>query len=74
MGAFGGTPQASMSTSTTGNIADLDHNGFVNLTDLKIFKGKWPYQELLLAEDLNRDGFVNLKDYSVFANIWPWQE
>jgi hypothetical protein len=74
MGAYGGTHQASMSTSTTGNIADLNHNGFVNWIDMKILTGKWPMQELLLAEDLNRDGIVNAKDYALFADNWRWQE
>jgi hypothetical protein len=74
MGAFGGTPQASMSTLTTGNIADLNHSGSVNWTDMKIFTAKWPDQELLLAEDLNRDGIVNSKDYAIFANNWRWQQ
>ena len=74
MGAFGGTHQASMSTSTAGNIADLNHNGSVFWTDLKILTGKWPEIELLLAEDLNRDGIVNSKDYAIFANNWRWNE
>ena len=74
IGAFGGTPQASMSTSTAGNIADLNHNGSVFWTDLKILTGKWPEIELLLAEDLNRDGIVNSKDYAIFANNWRWPE
>ncbi len=74
IGAFGGTPQASMSTSTTGNIADLNNNGSVNWTDMKILTDKWPEIELLLAEDLNRDGIVNAKDYALFADNWRWQE
>ncbi len=74
MGAFGQTPQASMSTSTTGNIADLNNNGSVDWTDLKIFTGKWPEQELLLAKDINRDGIVNSKDYAFFADNWRWQQ
>jgi hypothetical protein len=74
MGAYGRTPQASMSTSPIGNIADLDHSGSVNWTDMKIFTAKWPQQELLLAQDLNRDGIVNSKDYTIFANNWKWQE
>jgi len=74
IGAFGGTPQASMSESEVGNIADLDPNGSVNWGDLKILTNKWFVEELLLSEDLNRDGTVNSKDYAVFANNWAWEQ
>jgi predicted outer membrane repeat protein len=71
MGAFGGTPQASMSTSTTSNIADIDFSGSVDGIDLKLFTQKWLLQQFLVSEDLNRDGIVNSKDYALFANNWP---
>jgi predicted outer membrane repeat protein len=71
MGAFGGTPQASMSTSTTSNIADIDFSGSVDGIDLKLFTQKWLLQQFLVHEDLNRDGIVNSKDYALFANNWP---
>ncbi|MHC4154416.1 MAG: right-handed parallel beta-helix repeat-containing protein [Planctomycetota bacterium] len=74
MGAFGGTPQASMSESDAGNIADLDFSGSVNWGDLKILTGKWLFEELLLSEDLNRDGIVNSKDFAIFADNWAWNE
>jgi hypothetical protein len=74
IGAFGGTPQASMSESNTGNIADLDFSGSVNWWDLKMLTNKWLVEELLLSEDLNRDGTVNSKDYAVFANNWAWEQ
>jgi hypothetical protein len=74
MGAFGGTPQASMSESDAGNIADLDFGGSVNWSDLKILTGKWLVEELLLAEDLNRDGLVNGWDFAIFADNWAWNE
>ena len=71
MGAYGGTTQASMSTSTIGNIADVDLSGSVDGIDLKLLIGKWLYLQFLLPEDLNRDGIVNYKDYAIFANNWP---
>jgi predicted outer membrane repeat protein len=67
MGAYGGTPQASMSLSSAGNIADLTNNGVLDWKDLKLLGDKWVWQEVLLAEDLNRDGIVNFIDFAVFA-------
>ena len=60
MGAYGGTPEASMSPLDIGNIANLDNdvNDIVNSLDLALFVEKWCYEEFLLADDLNRDGFV----------------
>jgi predicted outer membrane repeat protein len=74
MGAFGGTPQASMSSSQVGNIADLDCSGTVDDVDLWLFADKWLDQELLLAEDLNRDGMVNDCDYAIFTSNWAWSQ
>jgi hypothetical protein len=73
MGAYGGTPQASMSLSAVGNIADLDNSNIVDHNDLKLFTEQWLNQELLLPEDLDRNSLVNLIDYAVFANNWLWQ-
>ena len=72
MGAYGGTPQASMSLSNAGNIANLDNDisDVVDYNDLGIFLSKWCRQQVLLAEDLNRDGVVNSVDYGIFANNW----
>ena len=74
MGVYGGTPQASMSTSTTSNIADIDFSGSVDGIDLKLFTQKWLLQQFLVPEDLNRDGIVNYKDYAIFADNWQWEE
>jgi parallel beta-helix repeat protein len=70
MGAYGGTPQASMSISATGNVADLDHDDVVGIADLMRFADDWPIVALLLDTDLNRDGKVNLADYAVIARYW----
>jgi len=74
MGAFGGTAQASMSTSAAGNIADLDANDVVNYADLKLFTEGWLRQQVLLSEDIDRDGSVKFKDFAIFAGEWFWEE
>ena len=74
MGAYGGTAQASMSTSSVGNIADMDTDGSVDGIDLTILADKWLYQQVLLSEDLDRDGSVKFKDFAIFAGEWFWEE
>ena len=69
MGAYGGTPEASMSLSDPGNIADLNLDGRVDYRDMKLLTNKWLYKGAL-AEDISRDGIVNFTDFAVFANIW----
>jgi predicted outer membrane repeat protein len=72
MGAYGGTPQASMSLSTVGNIANLDNDpcDIIDFNDLALFVEKWLYEEVLLPEDLDRNGIVNFVDYAIFAQQW----
>ncbi len=72
IGAYGGTPEASMSLSTAGNIANLDNDpcDIVDFNDLALFVGKWLEEEVLLAEDLDRNGVVNFVDYAIFAQQW----
>ena len=74
IGAYGGTPQASMSASLLGNIADLDHNDTVSTSDFAIFAKSWLAQRLLLPQDLNRNGWVNLADLALFSKNWLWQQ
>ena len=70
MGAFGGTPQASMSLSDEGNTADLNNDDSVDYNDLKLFTDKWLNQQVLLPEDLNRDGVVDFSDFAIFGQQW----
>jgi hypothetical protein len=70
MGAFGRTPQASMSLSDVGNIVDLDNDGCVDYRDKMLFVDKWLYEAVLLTEDLDRNGRVNFTDSAIFANNW----
>jgi hypothetical protein len=74
MGAYGGTPQASMSLSSAGNIADFNNDDFVNWKDLKLLGDNWLHEAVLLSEDLSRDGLTNYIDYAIFANEWLWEE
>ncbi|MHC5183132.1 MAG: right-handed parallel beta-helix repeat-containing protein, partial [Planctomycetota bacterium] len=72
MGAYGNTPQASMSLSSAGNIADLDHDDEVSIDDFMLFSGDWLYEKYLLDTDLNRNGVVDIADFADFANEWLW--
>jgi hypothetical protein len=74
MGAYGGTAQASMSSSTVGNIADLNNDNTVSHADVKMLAERWLHQEALLAEDLDRNGAVSLSDFCILADEWLWEE
>ena len=74
MGAYGGTAEASMSLSPVGNVADLNHDGMVDLFDGELFGDKWLERELLIDADLNRDGVIDLFDWSIFVGQWLWME
>lgn len=69
-GAYGGTPQASMSTSSVGNKADFNNDDDVDYIDLARLADKWLIEEILLAEDLNRDGKVDFLDFAIFVEDW----
>ena len=72
IGAFGGTPQASLSLSDAGNIADLNNDDKVNSGDLKLFTNEWQNEQLLLSEDFNRNGFVDFDDFAIFGLQWSY--
>jgi hypothetical protein len=74
MGAFGGTPQASMSLSAAGNIADLNKDDAVDRKDMLMFADMWLSEDVPLAEDISRDGAVNLPDFAALAENWLWRE
>ncbi|MBW8040720.1 MAG: hypothetical protein FVQ85_12050 [Planctomycetes bacterium] len=67
MGAYGGTPQASMSLSDAGNIADLNNDDSVDYLDMILFTDKWPYRKILLPEDLDRNGFIDFYDFAIIG-------
>jgi len=72
MGAYGGTPQASMSRSCVGNIADLNHDDVVDFLDYNIFSNGWPVEQVLLASDLSRNGSMGIEDMEIFCDNWLW--
>ncbi len=74
IGAYGGTHQASMSSSNAGNIADLNQDNAVEFGDLDLFSGRWLFDQSLLPEDMDRNGTVDLSDYAFFARQWLWEE
>ena len=74
MGAYGGTPQASMSLANLGNIADLNTDGFVHHADMTLLMGKWLCNSTLLPEDLDRNGIINFSDFAIIAENWLWKE
>jgi hypothetical protein len=70
MGAYGGTPEASMSLSSAGNVADIDDDDYVDFNDMLLMTEVWLSDQILLAEDLNRDRIVNLVDFAILAGNW----
>ena len=74
MGAFGGTSKASKSTTTGGNIADIDSSGSVDAVDLSLLAGKWLWPGGTLIENLNGDDNVNFEDFAILASNWGWKQ
>ena len=74
IGSYGGTPEASMSLSTIGNIADLNNDSNVDIRDFAIFANNWLNEVVLSAENLDRTAFIDLNDLAVFVENWLWQE
>jgi len=70
VGAYGGTPQASMSLSDAEHPADLDHDGLVEPDDLVRLAAMWLAQDDLLAEDIDRNGAVDFRDFAVLGQVW----
>jgi len=70
MGAYGGTPQASLSLSALGIAPDFDHNGTVDPRDLQMLADAWLSQGVLQAEDIDHDGRVAVSDFARLAGSW----
>ena len=71
MGAYGGTPQASMSPSTSGHAADLNNDYMINLSDLPVFGEAWSRKELLpCAGDVDRNGLIETADLRIVGQNW----
>ncbi len=74
IGAYGGTPEASMSPLDIGNIADLNNDKKVDFFDMNLFGNQWHLQGFLLKEDLDRNGVTNYDDLFIFTENWLWYE
>lgn len=70
IGAYGNTPEASMSAYNAGNVADIDNDGSVYYRDLLLLTNKWLHQGSPLAEDLNRMGIVDFEDFAILLANW----
>lgn len=70
IGAYGGTPEASMSPNAIGLAAALNFDDRVELADFAIFARAWMKNEPLLAADLTRDNHIDLDDLAAMAENW----
>ena len=70
MGAYGGTVEASLSSSLAGNVADFNNDNIVNYIDYSLLIGRWLTTEQPLREDIDRNGIVDFEDLVVFAEEW----
>lgn len=70
LGAYGGTPQASLSQNDLGYQADLDRDTEVGPSDLKLLVEVWATEGELLAEDFDRDQAVDFNDFAIMAMSW----
>jgi len=74
VGAYGGTPQASMSLSPAGNRADFNHDGMVDNEDLALFAARWLVEGVLLPQDIDRNNLVNTGDLAELVEEWLRQD
>ncbi len=70
LGAYGGTPEASLSAADFGLAADLNQDAIVDARDLHMLAQQWLDEMPLLAQDFDRDGSVNQQDFARFAPAW----
>ena len=70
MGAYGGTPQASMSPNQVGMATDLNHDSFVDLIDWSLFSDDWLKERPLLDSDFDLDSDVDPNDLTTFMDNW----
>ena len=75
LGAYGNTPQASMSINEqAGNIADVTTDDVVNLKDFAVIQASWLESGELMHCDLDRDGSVGVDDLTAFVSNWLWNQ
>lgn len=74
IGAYGGTPEASMSLVLAGSAADFDFDNDVDFYDFGRFAANFKREAIFLREDINRNGRVDGFDIKAFAENWLWSE
>ena len=70
MGAYGGTPKASIPPYEHAFLADINNDGFVNGNDLLLMSSDWLESDSYLSADLSRDSSVNLADFYHISLDW----
>ncbi len=75
MGAYGNTPQASLSGPGVIRFvpADLNEDGIVDIFDLAVLVDNWLLDGAAIIDDrsdINNDGIVNFVDYAVFLAFY----
>lgn len=74
MGAYGGTPEASLSVSLVGRPCDLSGDDFVDGEDVAMFGEMWRTEKSPVSADLDQDGLVDFRDLSILAECWLSEE
>ena len=49
---------------------DLDHNGYIEITDFAEMCGHWLESGMSVQGDFQSDGTVNMRDFSIFGLAW----
>ncbi|MCF7955468.1 MAG: right-handed parallel beta-helix repeat-containing protein [Phycisphaerae bacterium] len=70
MGAYGGTPSASMAPYGWAILGDLTNDGVVDSLDLAAQAEDWLTDANEQPGDLNRDEIVNIADFALLAKDW----
>ena len=70
MGAYGGTPEASIPPHNRALLADVTNDGTVDLTDLDHWSQNWLAGTAETPADLDRNAAVNLIDFALLADNW----
>ena len=70
MGAYGGSLQASMSSSNAGDIIDLNNDNQVTWDDILLLGNSWKSNVAPLKGDFNLDGIVDTNDLQLYAGNW----
>lgn len=78
MGAYGGTPQASMPPYHWALLADMTNDGLVDFRDYAAQADDWLNPGDSLPGDLNRDSVIDIPDLALIAEDWlkatSWHE